>query len=200
MRFIRKYPRGVFVVRPGIRPEDSFRTGQPIQLGIRLQWQHAGRGLSPWEIEEALQRFQFKGTAVGENPVRRLSFIDTDLEERLQNWAEIEKRESMEPGTIKRMAEDRLMSSPSYGQDHFLSEQPKAAVPYAKYLDHRKVQGRRTIEHVTSDIVNAISIVGVDPAAVLAYERDNEDQHSAAIVAAVEALSEEPEPTPLMAA
>ena len=199
MRFIRKYPRGSFVVRPGIRPEDSFRTGHPVQVGIRLQWQHAGRGLSPWEIEEAKERFQFKGTAIGENPIRRLSFIDTEIEEQIQGWAELERREGLEPGSIRKLAEERLMSSPSYGQDHFMAVKPEAKVPYAKYLEHRKVQGRRTVEHAVQDIIAAITAVGIDVADVLAYEQDKDDAVSAAIVAALTG-SPEPEPELLQAA
>lgn len=186
-------------MRPQLSPEDGYRTGQSAQLGIRIRWNHAGRGLSEWEIKAADERFQFKGTAIGENPTRRLSFIDTELEERLQNWAHIEQREGLEPGSIRRLAEDRLMSSPSYGMDHIQVEKPAALIPYAKYLEHRKVQGRRTVEHAAADIVNAIQLVGVEAAAVLAYEADNEDQYSAAIIAAVEALNA-PDPEPLLAA
>lgn len=159
-------------------------------MGIVCDFQHAGRGLSPWEVEEAAEKFQFKGVAVGENPVQRLSFYDTDLAALQRGWDDGTKAE----------VEARLMGGMSYGSDYFLSERPKAAVPYAKYLEHRKVQGRRTVEHAVADIVAAIGAVGIDPATVLAYERDNPNAHSAAIIAAVEALGAEAAPEPLVAA
>lgn len=179
-------------VRPTVTPEDAYQIGGKPQKGIVADFQHAGRGLSPWEIEEALTRFEIRGTGVGENPAGRLSFFDTELAAMQKGWDQ-ETREQVEAA---------LMAGMSYGTDYFLSEAPVAAVPYAKYLEHRKVQGRRTIDHAVADIVAAVGAVGIDPALVAAYESDgrNADQHSAAIIAAVQAIGVEPEPEPLMAA
>ena len=180
------------MARPTISPEDAYKTGSKPQKGIVCRFQHAGRGLSPWEVEEANTKFQFKGVSVGENPLNRLSFYDTDLQASIDGWDAATKRE----------VEERLMGGMSYGSDYFLSERPAAELPYAKYLEHRKVHGQRKIEHAVADIVAAINTVGIDPSRVIAYEQDsrNKDQFNEQIIAAVEAISAETEPEPLVAA
>lgn len=179
-------------VRPTITPEDAYQIGVTPQKGIVADFQHAGRGLSPWEIEEGMARFDIRGTGVGENPAQRLSFFDTEIAAMQKGW-DTETREKVEAA---------LMAGMSYGTDYFLSEAPVAAVPYTKYLLHRKVHGQRKVEHVVADIVAAVETVGIDPAVVVAYESDgrNADQYSAAIIAAVQAIGVEPEPEPLIAA
>ena len=45
--------------------------------------------------------------------------------------------------------------------------------PYAKYDAHRKVQGKRTIEHVIADITQTFEVAGFDVEAAVAYEKQN---------------------------
>lgn len=45
--------------------------------------------------------------------------------------------------------------------------------PYPKYLTHRKVQGKRTLEHVFADIQSTFEIAGFDVNQAVAFERQN---------------------------
>jgi hypothetical protein len=45
--------------------------------------------------------------------------------------------------------------------------------PYAKYDDHRKKQGKRTLEHVLADIGSTFELAGFDVGQAVAYEKQN---------------------------
>jgi hypothetical protein len=49
----------------------------------------------------------------------------------------------------------------------------KVEAPYAKYDDHRKVHGKRTLEHVFSDIGSTYSLAGFNTEQAALYERQN---------------------------
>ena len=157
------------------------------QKGIVCKFQHAGRGLSPWEIDEALDRFDIRGVAVGEDPASRLSFYDTEIWQIHQGWDD----------QTRKKVEDRLLSGNGFGTDYFLSERPRAQAPWPGY-DKLGAQGRRTVEMVAEKIAQMTTDTGVDPEAVLQYERENLNREP--VVKAVEALLQVPEPEPLIAA
>lgn len=111
----------------------------------------------------------------------------------------IEKREGKEPGELMRLTEARIRSGANFGVDYFIPEKPKLTVPYNNFLKHRKVQGKRTIEHVIADVIAAVEAAGVDPAEVIAYERENDNNQT--LIAALEALTApEPVEEPVVAA
>lgn len=54
-----------------------------------------------------------------------------------------------------------------------LVEELLLAPPYAKYVAHRKTQGKRTIEHVVADITQTFEVAGFDVGAAIAFEKQN---------------------------
>ena len=106
-------------------------------------------------------------------------FFDTEMERGVYNWDDEETR----------LVEEFLLERPHI----FRVELAKAPLPYPTYLKQRKVQGKRTIQHVITDILATLAQTGIDAGLVTAYERDFADDNSDAIIAAVSA---QPEPEP----
>lgn len=129
--------------------------------------------------------------SVGEDPAWRLSFFDTEIAQKHGKWSD----------ELRVEIEDNLRAHSSFGSDLIEVDQPRAPLPYDTYPQHRKVQGRRTIEHVIADVVSSVTLLGGNVAdKVVAYEGDNPDGFSDQIVAAVrEAVTPEPD-EPLIAA
>ncbi len=78
--------------------------------------------------------------------------------------------------------EARLLERPGI----LLVEKPRLPVPYPLYEKHRKVAGRRTLEHAIADITNAYETAGFNIGDAIAYEAENEN--SPEVIAALEAL------------
>lgn len=174
MRFISKFSNYQFGAVKTITPEEAFATGQKQRKGFVAEFVQAGRGLSPWEIDAALATFKFQGVAVGENPVRRLSFFDTEF---------------MCPDGLREEVEARLLAGDSFGTDYILVEKP---VPVAPWPSYDKLTPRRgqTAEQVAEKIAELAEATGkVDDA--LTYER--ETQNRPLVIEKLEALLEEPE-------
>lgn len=110
-------------------------------------------GATPDEIRLALERFQFKGLAEGENPARRISVYDTDEQARRLGWDDDLKAE------IEALL-DRDQSS-----DYFKVEAPAAPIPWPSYD-----------QTPPAKILEVALMVGVDPSAVLRYERENKNR------------------------
>lgn len=129
--------------------------------------------VTPWEREMAQQRFRFLGSAEGEDPVPRISAYDTDEEARRGAWSP----------ELKKQIEDLLDAQE--GPDYFRVEKPKMAPPWPKY-DEIVPAGRRTLEHVAAFIAETTESLGLDPDAIIAYERENEQRQE--VIGALEAL------------
>ena len=101
---------------------------------------------------------------------------------------------SIENPELRKQVEDALTSNPEFGREFILIEPEKVAAPYAKYDEHRKIQGRRTIDHAVADITAAYEAVGFDIDAAIAYEHANGGSDD--VVAALNALrpAEAPQP------
>lgn len=118
-------------------------------------------GATQEEIRLALERFQFKGLAEGENPARRISVYDTDEQARKHGWDE----------NLKAEIEDVL--DRGQNTDYFKVEAPAAPIPWPSY--DQTPPGK---------VLEVALMVGVDPNAVLRYERENKNR--AAVVKALE--------------
>jgi len=106
-------------------------------------------------------------------------YLDTDVEQQRYAWDDEEKS----------LVEAKLMSRSQV----IHVEIEKAALPYPAYAKHRKVHGKRTLDHAITDIKATLDSTGLDPELVVAYECDHEDENSMTVVAAVQAPLE-PEP------
>lgn len=65
-------------------------------------------------------------------------------------------------------------------------EQPRVSAPYGRYDEHRRTQGRRTVEHVVADITQTYELAGFDVEQAVLYERQNLNDEK--VVSAIYAL------------
>ncbi len=134
-----------------------------LQKGLRavpFRWMD----VTEWERREAFNAWpNMRGLTEGENIVERLSCFDSRFAQELHGWTD-EERE---------IVEEALRNGPGHGSDYIIVEQPKAPAPYRLYDQHRKIAGRRTLEHVLSDIKGAFDTAGFDVGTALMYEREN---------------------------
>lgn len=119
-------------------------------------------GATPREVKLALERFQFKGLAEGENPARRLSVYDTDEEARRCHW----------PEAVKAQVEATLDAGQS--TDYFRVDEERAPKPWPAYD-----------ETAAGKVLEVARSAGVPLADVLAYETENQNRKT--VLAAVEA-------------
>lgn len=99
---------------------------------------------------------------------------------------------SIENAHLKETVEKALTQSPEFGREYVLVEAEHVPAPYAKYDEHRKTIGRRTVEHAIADITAAYEAGGFDIDQAIAYEQLN--GASADILAALEGLRATAEP------
>lgn len=94
--------------------------------------------------------------------------------------------------------EERLLDRPGVVR----VEKPRIPAPYPMYDKHRRVAGRRTVEHVIADITSAYETAGFDVEHAVAYELENDADLT--VVEALRALvatgDVEEEAEPLIAA
>lgn len=93
----------------------------------------------------------------------------------------------IENAHLKETVEKALTQSPEFGREYVLVEAEHVPAPYAKYDEHRKTIGRRTVEHAIADITATYETAGFDLGLAIAYERENGNDPQ--VVAALEALT-----------
>lgn len=179
MRFIAKYRRYKITAREHISMNLANGKSQVIQYGVICEFAHGG--CFSHEKEFARKAFRFKGTlqemdeATPIDPVygvnSRLSVFDTDTPELVQRWTQWDRLEKKPEGTIKREVEEFLLGNVDLGRDYILVEAERVEPPYDKYVDHRKIQGRRTVEHAVKDIRAVYELAGFDIDDAVAFER-----------------------------
>jgi hypothetical protein len=103
----------------------------------------------------------YRGIGRDEDPYKRLSWYDTVYEQAQHGWTD-ETREFIE-NQLLRLG----------GADVMLVEEARVPAPYANYDKHRKTQGKRTLDHVFTDIRTVYDTAGFDPGTAVAYERQN---------------------------
>lgn len=124
-------------------------------------------GTTPWEAEQALERFKFLGLGEGENPLHRVSSYDTDEVARSQGWST----------ELKKHVEDVLDAG--QGPDYFRCDKPRLSAPWPTYDDFTDAK----------KIAERIRELGLNVEHACAYERENKNREN--VVAALEALVEE---------
>lgn len=171
LRFVTNAPHTV-VVRSEVPPiyDSQGRMLHPKKERLFAKFL---RGIPAPFVQTARERFP-----KWDRPERPLDqyggYFDSEAEAAARGWGNTDREE----------VEAVLLTRPQI----FKVEFAKADLPYLAYLKHRKVHGKRTIEHAITDILATLDQTGDPPDKVIAYERDHEDEHSAAIVAAVQAV------------
>lgn len=162
-RFISKHQRYSL----GIRDEVGMVTAQGVpivaQAGILANFSHGG--LAQWEVDEALEVFEFHGLPEGINPVLRLSCYDTDFAEKEERW----------PEGVKDEVENVLRTSGRLGSDYIEVGRPRVPSPWPTYD-----------EASFARILNRVIEDGYDPAEVLEYERQSQKRED--VIKALEGM------------
>lgn len=167
---------GVLTLPSVVREEPPIydsrgRLVHPGHRGISLTFVRGGV-VPPHAQQEALARLRFTGLPDEVDPLTQICWLDTDLAAEQNGWSDQERSE----------VEDRLRSWPDQ-TSFIIVAKPHVAAPWPRY-DAIVVKGRRDISHVVEQILATIDATGVDPAAVLAYER--QELNRPEVVAALE--------------
>lgn len=182
-RFISKFPnyRKVAVHQK----VEVLASGQPRILSDGFTCEFVKGDVTDRERDEARRIFTWAGVPTNQDgspldpidDLHRISSFDTT---------------TIGDPDLRALVEKVLLDSQSV-ESHILIEAAQIPLPYASYGQHRRVQGRRTLEHAIADITEAVNVAGVNPEAVIAYERQH--QNSPEIISAMGALLEtEPQP------
>lgn len=167
--FVSKYREYELGLWPTRSVPNQF-TGEDVihQKGLVAKFKWAGRGLESWAKDQALERFAFTGLAHNEDPLKRLSFYDTDAEAAAQEW---------DDETHQRVVETMRKKLAVSGDAYFEAERPRLAPPWPNYdkLTNEKA------------IANTVAELGIDLGYALEYERQNENRPK--VIAALEALT-----------
>ncbi len=118
------------------------------------------RGYIPaWALPIVLDTFSMGGKPPSVPPHRWLASYDSALAQKQFGWTDDERA----------LIEAKLLAQ----GDVVMLTQPKLEAPYARYDLHRKLAGRRVLEHVLKDIQDAYEGAGFDIDKAVAYERQN---------------------------
>lgn len=132
-------------------------------------------GLTNAEWEQVRERFSFGGLAEGENPRRRVSIYDTDVEAAINDW-DVDTKSQVEQNLLEGQSEW-----------YFLLEEIKADKPWPSYDAQTPKQ-----------ILETVAVTGANIEAVIAYERENKNRVT--LVTELKSLIATEEPEPLVAA
>lgn len=167
-RYLRTARQPVIELIQGARgPEEKVT-----QDAIMAVFQQSG--VTPYERELAKQRFNFLGIAEGEDPMKRVSLYDTDMEARIHEW---------DPKTKAEVEQSMIEGQNEF---YFLVEEVALRAPWPSYDQQTPKQ-----------IVEAAKIIGADVGVVIAYERENKNR--TALIAELEVQAQE-ESEPLVTA
>ena len=139
---------------------------KPVQEAITANFERAG--VTAFERELAKERFSFPGQYEGEDPLRRISIYDTDLEAQRQGWDEETKTE--------------VEANLDEGQNEWYFRLPEEILeaPWPAYDQQTHKQ-----------ILEALPHTGVAAEYVLVYERLNKKRVS--LIAELESAAEDTE-------
>lgn len=170
MRFISRHPKYRLTVRQHVEEPTPFGP-KIIQQGIIASFQQGG--LTDKDREHALSSFSPRGLPDQNLPGtpgfdKYFSIYDTDLEASLKGWDE-DTKEKVE----KFMTNYR----PAFGREYILVEQPRLERPWPTYEDLD-----------AEDIPRTVELLGLNPADVVAYERENRNRET--LIAELELLLE----------
>ena len=156
-RFVARFRSYSHGVRPGIVEHIAPGQTRPVVRELEAKFDH--RGLTEYEKEVALQKLRFPGlpedkdTRTDVSPISRLSVFDSERARKTFGWSEEE-----EALVVQTLRESHLN-----GVEFFEVEQPKRPIPWNGY-DELEIE----------KVLEAVEITGINPAEVLAYERENQ--------------------------
>jgi hypothetical protein len=156
-------------VHVSVRSEDAQydNNGRKVKTLKRRIFAKFQRGIPEWAVPIAEANFDFSYIPPEETVERACGFYDSEADQLRMDWTD-EERKAIEAALIER--------------NYLQVAKPLAPLPYPSYAKQRKVQGKRTVEHVISEVQTTLSSTGIDPGTVLAYEADHFDEHSQAIM------------------
>ena len=174
MYFVNKDP-----VHVTVRSEDAQYNpnGRKVKTLKRRVFAKFQRGIPEWAVPLAEERFDFSHDPPEMTIERSCGFYDSEADQLRMDWTDEER------GAIEALLVENYLQI----------ERPRAPLPYPTYAKQRKVQGKRTIEHVIAEVKATMEATGIDPAAVIAYEADHFDGHSQEIMEAFSVKAEEEE-------
>lgn len=128
------------------------------------------RGIPVWALPKAMELFDPQRVPDDWEPRQWFACYDSIVDQGRAGWTD-EERE---------VIETRLQEL-----GYPVVEPEKAPVPYPAYPKHRKIVGKRTLDHAAADIVAALLATGVDLDSVALYEHDHPDANTEALLEAV---------------
>lgn len=155
--------------------------GRLVQPKERRLFAKFRRGEAPdWARKIGEEMFEMRQRPEDVPPAQWLSAYDSFEAQQQENLTDSERV----------LIEQRLLEL-----GYTTVERPKLPAPYPMYDKHRKVHGKRTVEHAIADITAAYETAGFSVDAAVAYEL--QEQADPQVLAALEALrpveAEEPE-------
>lgn len=183
--FVSKYREYELGIQPTRAVPNQF-TGERVvhQKGITAKFKWAGRGLEPWALDQALNRFQFTGLTYNEDPLRRLSFFDTEAELEAGTFDDAARVASdngrpMTPEDVHTYVVEVMRSKQN--DAYFEAERPQLSAPWPNYDKMTNAKA----------IANTVDELGLDIGYAISYEQQNENRK--AVIDALNALAAQPE-------
>lgn len=139
-------------------------TGHPLPTTPQLFVQFYNGGSVPRHIIERVEELPGFRQGIGrdEDPyLTRVGWWDSIVAQDDYGWSD-EDREYVEQRILQ-------IGDPNV----LLITEARVEAPYAKYDDHRRKQGKRTLEHVLADIGSTFELAGFDVGQAVAYEKQN---------------------------
>lgn len=134
-----------------------------------------------WEEDAARQSFTFLGTVTEEGSERPIDPIPS----RVGSFDTAKIRDAK----LRSGVEQKMLAHPDHGRDFLMVEKPQLAAPWPNYDKVKGGGAGRTTAKVISEQVQEL---GLDPADVMAYERDNANREE--VLAALSKLEKLLEP------
>lgn len=166
--------------------EEKFSpaTGKKIGMQRRVFAEFRKGGVPPWALDAANKTFAMAGKPPEIPTSMWLATYDSETDRRERRWTDEEHE----------MILAALRAKPGVVE----IAPPRIDAPYAKYDQHRKTQGKRTMEHVLADLTETFEVAGFDIEQALRYERTNLNDPQ--VIEFLESLvAEEEEVAPLVA-
>lgn len=155
MRFVSQHKGYEAAIRP-VQYQGYSKDGEPLVTGKAMDARFQQGGLSPWEIEEALEHWgdNLPGLADGEDRRQRFSVFDTEWAQLEYGWTDDDRE----------FAEQHLLTLPGrIGNEYIKIEDHKAPAPWPSYKQFNSPEA----------VVRFMREGGIDPELVLRYEREN---------------------------
>lgn len=184
MLFISEKQKDV-TVRPQ-KDEFSQSSGEKIGMRRRVFAEFTRGSIPTWALEVATRSFTMSARPDDITPTQWLSAYDSDADQRERGWTDEERQ----------LIEKRLLSMP----DVVLAELPRVVAPTPNYVKQTSPHGQRKLEQCVRRAVEYVTDEGFDADMLIAFERQENRMASQEIIAALQALTLQEEPEPLIAA